>query len=385
MTVMNFLQDADGKHPQRSLEELGDHHLLIVGQTGSGKTTTTLAFLHNLLAAKRAAIVLDPTGEYRNLPHSQHYVVGQNCYLDAGRWEAQQLLTVLQLDHHDDQVELLKRAIQSLRIQLNLFHQQKVYCQKGKRVAELVTEIKRLGPWSRSYPLELLPDQLIEEMVIPFADQRADYRLVGQQYDRQLIQQQWQFIMSLRQLLASPSFERLFDFSTHPGTISYELGFVLKMYLSRQSAKTLVIDLSQLGASGAVQRLLISSIFNEMLTIRQQSKVAPFPVDIVLDEAHRYLPVGRQILADNGIFRLLREGRKEGLSLTLTTQSTLDLPDRLRSQFANLLVHHLASTDELAFLDFQELPTTSLATGEVFLIEGGKTASHWRVQAPSVK
>ncbi|MGY0220992.1 hypothetical protein ACW18Z_04775 [Limosilactobacillus fermentum] len=39
------------------------------------------------------------------------------------------------------------------------------------------------------------------------------------------------------------------------------------------------------------------------------------------------------MLARNGIFQVLREGRKLGLSMIMTTQSPLDLPAELRSQF----------------------------------------------------
>lgn len=227
----------------------------------------------------------------------------------------------------------------------------------------------------------LLPDQLIEEMVAPFADQRANYHLLGQQYDRQLIAQQWQLVTVLRERLAESSFQLLFDTTTHPQAVSYELSFVLQMYLTKRAKKKLVIDLSKLRKQGAAQRLLISLIFNQMLTIRSRN-ISKFPVEVVIDEAHRYLPVDSRQLADNGIFRLLREGRKVGLSMVMTTQSTLDLPDRLRSQFANLLVHHLASSEELSYLHLQSLPTTSLTTGEVYWVHGNCQPSRWQVREP---
>lgn len=153
------------------------------------------------------------------------------------------------------------------------------------------------------------------------------------------------------------------------------------MYLTKRAKKSLIIDLSKLSEQGAAQWLLISLIFNQMLIIRSRN-ISKLPVEIVIDEAHRYLPVDSRQLADNGIFRLLREGRKAGLSVVMTTHSTLDLPDRLRSQFANLLVHHLASREELSYLHLQSLPTTGLTTGEVYWVHGDHQPSKWQVQEP---
>lgn len=202
MTAIQFLKSHSQDYPQTALEELVSHHLLIVGQTGSGKTTTTLALLNDLQKTAASAIILDPTGEYSTLPNSQHYTFGENCYLDAGRWGGRRLLDVLDISHNDFQAELVDRAIQSLRIELNIYCHRHTYQKIGRPVSDFVDDVKRLGPWAKSYPITLLPDQLVEEMVAPFEDQRANYHLLGQQYDRQLIAQQWQLVTALRERLA---------------------------------------------------------------------------------------------------------------------------------------------------------------------------------------
>ena len=98
-------------------------HLLVVGQTGSGKTTTTLALLNELQQTDQTAIILDPTGEYAQLPNAVTYRLGANAYLEAGRLDAGELQEVLglalppRLDHQ------LSRAINALRIQRNLLQQ----------------------------------------------------------------------------------------------------------------------------------------------------------------------------------------------------------------------------------------------------------------------
>lgn len=88
---------------------------------------------------------------------------------------------------------------------------------------------------------------------------------------------------------------------------------------------------------------------------------AAFPVNIIIDEAHRYLPTNEDVLSENGIFQVLREGRKVGLNVILTTQSPLDLPAKLRSQFPNLLVHHLASPEEVGSLNLDSQLTATVS------------------------
>ena len=359
-------------------------HLLVVGQTGSGKTTTTLALLNELQQTDQTAIILDPTGEYAQLPNAVTYRLGANAYLEAGRLDAGELQEVLglalppRLDHQ------LSRAINALRIQRNLLQQAGPLKKINRPLAQYQTLLNQLSPWARDYDVTLLPQQLVEEAVIPFADDRADYSLCGQVYDREQINRDWGVLTELRNRLAGPAFRKLFDTQSHPGVAKTELGFVLKMFLRhRSSHRTLVIDLSLLRRYERQQGALISYLLKQVLTERLDQRDQPQrAVKIVIDEAHRYLPTTEQELSRNGIFQLLREGRKVNLQLILTTQSPLDLPDRLRSQFAQAVVHRLSSQSELAALPVAtELTTTgTLAVGEALLLAVGEPSQVVRVQ-----
>ena len=66
-----------GQHDRRPLTAI---HLLVVGQTGSGKTPTILALLNELQQTDQTAIILDPTGEYAQLPNAVIYQLGTNAY-----------------------------------------------------------------------------------------------------------------------------------------------------------------------------------------------------------------------------------------------------------------------------------------------------------------
>ena len=359
-------------------------HLLVVGQTGSGKTTTTLALLNELQQTDQTAIILDPTGEYAQLPNAVTYRLGANAYLEAGRLDAGELQEVLglalppRLDHQ------LSRAINALRIQRNLLQQAGPLKKINRPLAQYQTLLNQLSPWARDYDVTLLPQQLVEEAAIPFADDRADYSLCGQVYDREQINRDWGLLTELRERLAGPAFRELFDAQSRPGVAKTELGFVLKMFLRhRSSHRTLVIDLSLLRRYERQQGALISYLLKQVLTDRlDQRDQSQRAVKIVIDEAHRYLPTTDQELSRNGIFQLLREGRKVNLQLILTTQSPLDLPARLRSQFAQAVVHRLSSQSELVALPVATKLTTTgtLAVGEALLLAVGKPNQVVRVQ-----
>ena len=343
------------------MNELTNRHLLIIGQTDSGKTTSTLTLLDQLQSSGQANIVLDPTGEYAQLPNAIVYRLGENTYLEPGEFSAAQLIEALGL-HFDERLSTAAAsAVNDLRIQNNLRNQSGCYQRISQPIAAHQQELEKLGRWSKSYAVQLLPDQLIEELVIPYDDQRADYQLLGQTYDRQLIAAAWPKIIQLRELLASLAVRELFDTIHQPQQVKTELNFVLQMFLNQRSAhKTLVIDLSALKTLAIGQRAVISLLMKRILEHRLQHNVA-FSVNIIIDEAHRYLPADETKLAENGIFQVLREGRKVGLNMILTTQSPLDLPAKLRSQFPNLLVHHLASPEEISSLnlDAQLVATVS--------------------------
>lgn len=361
------------------------HHLLIVGQTGSGKTTTTLSLLDQLQHMSQTTIVFDPTGEYAQLPNAVTYRLGDNAYLEAGMLTASELQEVLQLNLQDQLRAKFQQAIDALCIQHNINNQRGAYKKINLPIADYQEKLAQLGSWTSDYRIQDLFDQLIEEFIIPYEDERANYQLLGQQYNRQAISAAWDDLASLRERLASTMFTTIFDTKAHPGTFKTELNFVLKMFLNHKSShRTLVLDLSLLKNYENSQRAIISFLLKKILRMRLQTP-RKLPVNIVIDEAHRYLPRDERRLADNGIFQVLREGRKLHLKMILTTQSPLDLPARLRSQFSNVVIHRLAAGDEVASLP--GLTTVAkkldqLQTGHAFLKTLGNPAVAVTVNAP---
>lgn len=384
--TFKFTQQLRTDQKQRMLTEIFNHHLLIIGQTGSGKTTTTLSLLDQLQRMSQTTIVFDPTGEYSQLPNAVSYRLGDNAYLEAGKLTAEELQEVLQLPYSGQLKEKLTQAINALRIQRNIVEQNGPYKKLGVPIVRYQQQLAQLSSWASDYRVQDLFAQLIEEFVEPRQDDRADYQLLGQEYSRQAINKAWDKLTTLRECLASSMFTTLFDTIAHPGTFKTELNFVLNMFLNQRSShRTLVIDLSALKEYEASQRAIISFLLKKILRTRL---ITPkkIPVNIVIDEAHRYLPQEDQQLADNGIFQVLREGRKLHLKMILTTQSPLDLPARLRSQFSNMVVHRLASQEEVASLPGSSITANKvdqLDIGQAYLKTLGENAAAVKVNEPS--
>ncbi|WP_057740428.1 ATP-binding protein [Limosilactobacillus secaliphilus] len=337
------LINANNQQPVHLFENSLNQHLSITGQTGSGKTTSTVALLSDLQRANQAAFILDPTGEYQHLPNASVYRLGDNCYLSAGRLTVDQLLFALGLPATSEWQMTLADAIAGLRVAHNLLGLTSTLKKVGRERRQWQDEVRSLGNWGRDYDVDLLPEQLIEEMIMPDPD-LPQHHLLGQVYDTDRIHDHWAIINHLRTQLATSRFQKLFgNGSTSP---AYELTYVLKLFLNQSMQhQSLVLDLSLLQGQGRLQQLLVSLICQTILRLRLSAQTS-FPVTVVIDEAHRYLPNDDAKLTDNGIFRILREGRKVNLSMLLTTQSPLDLVPRLRSQFANVLLHRLAEPVE---------------------------------------
>lgn len=155
----------------------------------------------------------------------------------------------------------------------------------------------------------------------------------------------------------------------------------MKMFMTQRSNhKTPVLDLAALKWYGQGQTTVISVLLERLLAFRL-AKPGQFAVKLVIDEAHRYLPSNGAALARNGIFQVLREGRKLGLSMIMTTQSPLDLPAELRSQFPNVLVHRLTTPEEQTALGLGS-SQEQLATGQVLVYQDGQEVAEGQVNLP---
>lgn len=345
-------------------------HVLITGRTGSGKTCTAHSLIAQLQQEDETVIILDPTGEYSKLPNMVVYKLGENTFIDPGKIDPKYLLQILDVKANPVLLHKLRHAIDALMIQENINSEQNKPYKKICVPIELYgSQLEQLRPWMSRYQFSLLPKQLIEEFIVPRQDNFADYSLLGQVYDRVSINKNWNELITIDQKIRGSLFSKIFGSLNEKGTSKYDIDYVLSLFLKKRSInRSLVLDISYLRKYESSQKQIISILLKLILSKRIDLKTN-FRISIFIDEAHRYLPDNDDELTENGFFQILREGRKYGLSLILTTQSPLDISLKLLPQFSHFILHHTNVSEEYKSLNIpvQSDVIKNLDTGQAII------------------
>lgn len=117
----------------------------------------------------------------------------------------------------------------------------------------------------------------------------------------------------------------------------------------RKSAQIIILDMNEAPdevvevASAVISRL----IFDRLRKAEPRNRM---PVNLVLEEAHRYMaerPSGYAIDAGRIFQRIAKEGRKYGLFLMVASQRPSELSKTVLSQCSNFVVHRIQNPDDL--------------------------------------
>lgn len=139
-----------------------------------------------------------------------------------------------------------------------------------------------------------------------------------------------------------------------------------------------VIDLGSVDEDLA--DVIVSHVLRTLLNSRKQFKRTgegfPYPVFIILEEAHVLAPVDRQPLSKYWISRIAREGRKFGIGLCLVSQRPKIIDPNALSQANNMIIlklvepgdqRHVQQASETLSDDLMA-QLTSLNTGEAIIL-----------------
>lgn len=142
-----------------------------------------------------------------------------------------------------------------------------------------------------------------------------------------------------------------FDFIKKKEAISSN-EYVKKLFgidANKKKTQITIIDLNSAEdeiveiTSAVITRLIFDSL-------RKADPRNTFPVNLVLEEAHRYIAYDtkRTFLRANQIFdRVAKEGRKYGLFFTISSQRPSELSKTVLSQCSNFIVHRIQNPDDL--------------------------------------
>ena len=120
----------------------------------------------------------------------------------------------------------------------------------------------------------------------------------------------------------------------------------------KKESQIIIIDLNS--AEDEIVEI-ISAVITRLIfdVLRKVESRNQFPINLVLEEAHRYIAYDskRTFLRANQIFdRVAKEGRKYGLFLLVSSQRPSELSKTVLSQCNNFIVHRIQNPDDLSHI-----------------------------------
>jgi hypothetical protein len=355
-----------------SPEQLFARHCAVLGSTGSGKSNTVAKLLELVAQHHGKALLIDATGEYKELEDSTSHLVGSDegdlnfPYLDLTNTDLYALLR----PSAGVQLPKLASAIRSLQV-VNKHQQTSNIYVKANTKKSIFNEKLKTTPTSQEWEIIHLYDQLKEECVKDFGGESFGVLNDGD----------WTYCSSLadrvKNWVEDPSMSWLINSST-VNTVKQK---ILSFIKDANSAKILRLDLSKIPFESNAREILVNAIGRCLLGFaRNQTINISKPLLVFIDEAHQFLnkTVGDEFTKFNldAFGNIAKEGRKYGLNVVIATQRPRDIPEDVLSQIGTFLVHRLTnpydqelvkkSIGDLDAATANALPT--LATGEALLL-----------------
>jgi hypothetical protein len=341
---------------------LFNRHMMCIGATNSGKSTTALAILDKLVSTRRKALIIDPTGEYRNAFSDDEITkltLGVDTTISPGKITMEQWEKLFETEN-SSQGAVLSEAITSLRY-MKKIGDDSYYIKVGEGIDEVQENLASVSKDDTDFNIELLPEQIQAESVCePDRDNNYNFRY---RYDSLKANNNASLIQKIQYQMTNTRFLKFF--SNDPEM--YNLLDVIEDFVHLPEA-SLYIDTSKLGASEGIGGMVVDLVSHYVMSC---DDINPFV--FFIDEVHRY---AKSRYSDKefhgGLTLLAREGRKKGIFLYLTTQNPKDVSPILFGQIGTMLIHRLMLNDEINAVeshldDFALKHVRKLNQGEVIL------------------
>lgn len=345
------------------LSTLFNRHLMCIGATNSGKSTTALAILDKVISSGKKALIIDPTGEYRNAFSDEEITkltLGVDTTISPGKITMEQWEKLFETEN-SSQGAVLSEAITSLRYMKKIGCPDEYYPKVGESIDEVQDNLASITNNDTDFNVAMLPEQIQAESVCePDRDNNYNFKY---RYDSLKANNNASLIQKIQYQMTNTSF--LSFFSDDPSM--YNLLDVIEEFVHLPEA-SLYIDASTLGASEGIGGMVVDLVSTFVMG---QSDLCPFV--FFIDEVHRY---AKSRYSDKefhgGLTLLAREGRKKGIFLYLTTQNPKDVSPILFGQIGTLLIHRLMLNDEIHAVeshldDYSIKHVRKLHQGEVIL------------------
>lgn len=347
----------NGQDIQFKPSTLFDKHLMTIGTTNSGKSTSSLSILDKLIDDKVKVLIIDPTGEYSNSfskDEIKKLQLGIDTEIAVGELTMQHWAMLFETND-GTQPAVLSGAIQSLKYQ-DMMEIDECYIKVGKNVIAVEQELIQANN-HKNFNLSKLSQQVALETI--------------EQTNRGVYQRPFNFnanqylVQKIDYKLQNTTFRDFFGSNKKFSLIEEIEKF------SKEENSSLYIDSSHIGISDGIGGMIIDLISRFIVNLPKDN-INPFV--LFIDEVHRY--TRNNTVTDSnfysGLTSIVREGRKKGVFLFLTTQNPNDVDKILLGQVGTLLIHRLTQHDEIKaiqnHLNNQEISQIKkLNTGEAIL------------------
>jgi uncharacterized protein len=334
-------------------EKLFGRHCAILGATGGGKSWTVSKLIEECLAHRSKLVLLDATGEYRDL--SERVV---HCHLGTPVFKAT-TSTLCRIPPssfvESDFIALfepsgkvqgpkLREAMRSLRLAKLIGEASGLVedgmIKKAKRskkdyTAAAKEHFAKIEDPNAEFDVLKLEHQLNHECVRDGSDGRW-----GETDEGALT---WCLPLRTRiaAIVRSPAFSPVFS---NEGS---SLEDVLREFLDSEEQRVLRVCMGGVSYEFRAREFIANAIGRRLLLAARDGKFLHAPLVAIVDEAHNFL--GHSVGYEESNVRLdafeliAREGRKYGLNLCLATQRPRDLTEGVLSQIGTLIVHRLTN------------------------------------------
>ena len=318
----------------------GSHAVLVCGKRGSGKSYTLGVIIEELIATggdEVIPIIVDPMGIYHTMSIRNDKQSSElyNWGLNPQSFQVRLLVPGVPNELYDPEIihALEQRGVQVVQLQLNasdltpdgwcdLFN---VNINQPLGIA-LFRAVQNLGESKGQFSVSDIL-KFVEK------DKRVNETSQAALQNRLEAAQGW----------------RLFNTEKY---IPMDNIFV--------SGAVNILDLSRLeGGSFGRRNLVVSIIARNLFRARSDARLreefglgSVLPkVWMAIDEAHQFIPDGKNTLAKPQLIRWAKEGRQPGLSMIVATQQPSAIDSEVLSQCDIILSHKLTSRDDMQALN----------------------------------
>lgn len=309
-----------------SMDAMLGKHFALVGSTGTGKSTGTALILHRIcdMAPQAHIVMIDPHGEYAaafNATGALFDVANlqmpywlmtfeEHCEVFVTASGAQKLIDA----------DILAKCLLQARAKSRL----------GQEISKLTVDSPI--PYLLSDLINLIQAEMGK---LDRAGDAAPYLRLK---------------TKIEEIKSDPRYGFMFSGMLVADTMA---GFLQRIFRLPGDGKPIsIIDVS--GMPSEITSVVVAMLSRMVFDFAIWSRGEPQrPILLICEEAHRYIPSGRNVEGSSVgriLSRIAKEGRKYGVSLGLITQRPSDLAEGVLSQLGTILTMRLNNDRDQAFI-----------------------------------